>query len=488
MLDFSIRALLLEQRFDDAEDLFAKESPNNPNAPETKRAKILIDTLNGADVLREYLEHQDGKPASFDDRSLFLHIARNQLERILQNAEAINIRCQAAELLGLLRDPGAISPLARVLGSRDVSPGTLLVRRAAAEALSLMGGPNVRPIAEELVRDEDPVVRRALLVCLSKDPQSKDIALLLETLQLGGPSERTVVAQILSNPIYPNAAVILRSLLMDATETVRLAAARSLAAIGPTDEDIDFFCNALTQEHDPRAARILGLLGGDRAVSALVDVLHVAEEETAMAAAIALGELRDNSALYPLIALARSERTLLSVVSLQSLAMLGEPGAVSQIVPLVVNKDRRIAVAKAIGQLGGQGVLPILLDLLTMAKEQQEDWRSLKELTLALGYNRDKGATPALLSLLQGKDERLKGAAAEALGMLRDPRATPVLLATLQTNNAEARLKASKALGAVCDPASVPGLFPILEQPQLEYRAAAAYPLGVMAWADMPNL
>ena len=486
MTDFSVRALLLEQRFDDAEALLAEASKSDSNSLPIQRAHLLLETLNGSDVLASYLEFLGGRTPSFEDRALFSYIARHQLERVLQNSESINARCQAAELLGALRDGGAVGALSRALSNRDVSPGSLLVRRVAADALAQIGGPAVRPLAEEFIRDEDPSIRRSLLLCLGSDPQPHDVTNLLEALQLGGPGERAAVAHVLASPKYPNAPALLRSLLVDATETVRLTAARSLASLGETEADTEFFCQTLISEHDPRAARLLGLLAGSNAVHSLLEVLHVAEEETSIAAAIALGELGERIALYPLLELARSERTLLSVVAIEAIATLGDPSAVSLLVPLLAQGDRRIAVVKALGILGGVGVLPILLDLLVMAKEQREDWRFIKELLLALGNLGESAAVPSLLAVLQGYDERLKGSAAEALGRIGDLSATEPLLLALRSSNAELRIKSSKALGALCDPSSVPALLGLLDHSQLEFRAVAAYPLGVMAWADLP--
>lgn len=305
-------------------------------------------------------------------------------------------------------------------------------------------------------------------------------------LRFGSPGERAAVCLVLGQTNDHQNAHILKPLLQDPAESVRLAAARALSALGSTEEEAEVFRRALLTEQDPKAARLLGCLGDKKSMSALIDALLAKEEGLAVAAALSLGELGLSEAIRPLGKAAAGERIHLAVAAVEALGELGDPAAVPLLVPCLSEGDRQITVIKALGRLGGPGVLPILLDLLILAKREGGDFPLLKAVISALGMLGDSAAVPALLAALQGRDGRLHAVAAEALGQLGDPAATPALLAALSSQDTEIRTRAARALASIGDESSLPEILRLLAQPELASQVVAAYVLGSLAYVDLP--
>jgi HEAT repeat protein len=483
-LDLRIAALLSAGLFEEAE---TEAETATSTTPEHQRARRLLDLANGAEPLSLYRDYLRGAAPSLNDRVLLAEVARGRLERLLHDVVPFLARYRAIRWLGELRAARALSSLARILSNEDVTPGVLLLRRAAAEALAAIGGRSAREAAEPFLQDEDPGVRRGVLSCMASAPEDNDLHWISRSLRLGSTSERAGIATAIAKARYPNARALLTSLLRDPAESVCLAAARAIAQLGKGAVEVQSMARAFPANPDPKTARLLGYLGGEGALEALLYVLRGGEEGVAAASALALGDLGDRSAAEALAEVAQSPQTLLAVAAIEALELLGDGRVLSQLVPLLWEDDRRLAVVKALGRIGGPGVQPILLDLLVFARGPQGDWRLLRGVVEALGSLGDSAAVPVLLSLLQGHEQRVHAAAAQALGRIGDPVATSALLRALRDGDGDVREHAAHALCDIGDPAALPTLLALADDPNPERQAAAAFVLGTFAQLDLPS-
>jgi HEAT repeat protein len=179
------------------------------------------------------------------------------LIRALHNPE-VNIQYEAAEALGMIRDPAAVQPLIEALTGDPYSG----VRWKAAEALARIGKPAVEPLIAvlrhpdddvrwkaaialgdigderaiepliELLSDEDRFVKSRAAYALSSIGQPA-VAPLVQALRTGDGNLRWGAAIALGAIQDPGSALPLLHALGDRYENVRTEAAAALVSIGP---------------------------------------------------------------------------------------------------------------------------------------------------------------------------------------------------------------------------------------------------------------
>jgi HEAT repeat protein len=97
----------------------------------------------------------------------------------------------------------------------------------------------------------------------------------------------------------------------------------------------------------------------------------------------------------------------------------------------------------------------------------------------ALGEQRDRAVTPALLRALADKDLNVRFAAAVALGKIKDPAAVPALIAACRDRDEDVRAHAAAALGETGDRRATAALLERLDQDIVPLvRGYAAMALG----------
>jgi HEAT repeat protein len=223
---------------------------------------------------------------------------------------------------------------------------------------------------------------------------------------------------------------------------------RALASLG--SDAID----ALIEDIDPKGEyqhvriTILGQIGDERAVEPLRRFLHGTDRPWLMSAVEALGNIGHRSAADDLLAIAEyaldAERPRL-----------------------------RSVYFKALGQVGDQRAIPILLNALPTADAQVE-----ATIAVSLGRIGGEEALDALRTGLARADEDLREAYVEALSVIEDSRAAELLTGAMADQNDRVRLFAAEGLGKLRDAAYLDVLGDALHDSSWRVRVAAAEAIG----------
>jgi HEAT repeat protein len=202
---------------------------------------------------------------------------------------------------------------------------------------------------------------------------------------------------------HPDASRAALAGLRDATPMVRatsaeailfLPAEESAAALIPLLKDKDEFVRR-------EAAYALGVTRSRTAVPLLIERLTIdKKDEVRSAAAVALGEISDPSA----------------VVALSSVFYPGTTIAKNKKQRQEKNLFVVRSAIQAVGKMKSQTVVPTLIVMLQDEKSEDDVRR---EAALALGQIGDRAAIPALESVLMSKDPYLSQAAFEALRKIK---------------------------------------------------------------------
>jgi HEAT repeat protein len=182
----------------------------------------------------------------------------------------------------------------------------------------------------------------------------------------------------------------------------------------------------------------LGNMGSKASVPALIRLLKQADKRP-YAAALALGEIGDFSAVPHLVKALGSENTGLRKAAVRALVKMG-PETVRSVLPLVGQDDdeiRQRAGIRVIGELrAGAGVA--LLIPVTGSNRDAAAW--------ALGRIGDPEGLDALLGALSDERWPVRREAAQALGSLEDPAAVPALTTALDDEETVVREWVARSL------------------------------------------
>jgi len=289
------------------------------------------------------------------------------------------IREEAATMLGSLRDPRAVAPLARVLHDGDRA-----VRNAASAALLSIGEPAVTTLGACL---SDPVlsVQELASAVLATIADARVLAPLIKALASHDWIVRMHAAKALGRIKDSGAVAPLLLLLQDSVKAVREETSTALAAIG--EAALPSLLTALAHPEwlvRLHAVEALGKTRSPDAVESLLSVLFNDQDRAVREDAVrALGQIAD----------ARAVEFLMRA--------LQEPG----IRPLVV---------EAMGRIGDRRAVPALINVLE-------------------GVDR-----PEVSGRIDGCGDRwdeeliVLGAAARALGAIQDEKAIPSLIKALR--------------------------------------------------------
>ncbi|MCY0986039.1 HEAT repeat domain-containing protein [Nannocystis sp. ILAH1] len=207
--------------------------------------------------------------------------------------------CRAFGLLGRGGDVGFVGPLIARLGDRDVG-----VRLLAARALGQIGGEHEGAAALALaLQDEDAGVRAAACRSLGQLGAAESVPALLTASRDSSSSVRAAAVQALVGLDNPIALARLREVVLaDHAPAVVIQAIAGLSRSG-TDQDLVMLmslCRAPDHEIVKAAARGLAGCRGHRATAAVLGLLEHPRWDVRWAAAEALGERGDPTALPPL--------------------------------------------------------------------------------------------------------------------------------------------------------------------------------------------
>ncbi|MEW6619796.1 MAG: HEAT repeat domain-containing protein [bacterium] len=224
------------------------------------------------------------------------------------------------------------------------------------------------------------------------------------------------------------------------------------------------------------AAEAIGNLGDKSALPQLIPLLSDAVGYVRSASAEAIGMLGDKSALPQLIPLLSDANWFVRSAAVEAIGKLGDKSALPQLIPLLSDAEWdvvRSAAAEAIGKLGDKSVLPKLIPLLNDA-----DGYVCSAAARAIGELGDKSVLPKLILLLKDAKWDVRSAAARAIGNVRDKSVLPQLIPLLSDADGYVRSAAARAIGKLGDKSALPQLIPLLSDDEWYVRSAAAEAIG----------
>jgi HEAT repeat protein len=429
-------------------------------------------------------------------------------------------------LLGRLTDPvsevrhAAILALTR-LGVKDMIPELLKpkllgspetqIRWAVASALGKLGDHRIMDSLIRLAEDDEWLVRNEARAGLKEKVR--------EILEAGDGSLSRYLVRMLSvdDPEIVEMAVEgLRNLgdaccpvLLESLESVRDAVrrhtARTLGLIGD-DRAVDALTQVLASDPDPgvraEAATALGLIGEARALRPLISAMADRDDEArkrVIDAVVRYGEVATEPVM---VALEYGNTKQERIAAIAALGSIGDPKAV----PVLIEHLRssyyliRMATMSALGCYGDRVVEP-LLDVLSFNRsdigvlcdeaENSDDLGTRLRAVRALGDLEDHRAVPLLKSLLSTPERELGLEAQESLikvgcaawqrcgalnvlGRIGDKGVVPEVLDLLRDDSIHVRRQAVETLGELQDEKAVEPLIELAKaDPDHEVRRAA---------------
>jgi cellulose synthase operon protein C len=370
--------------------------------------------------------------------------------------------------------PSAAERTAKQLGDRSVA-----VRRGAVQKLGALPRASARRLVLRALDDSDMDVRLAAAKVAAElrvtEARDRVVA------WLGDPERRIrlAAAQVLAVAPTASAMAGLGRALGDPDADLRAAAATALAAMGkpgaavllahlddPAPQVRERVVAGLGEIRDPSAVvpligkiqdgqasvrravtRALGQLGDARASAALVLAVRDADESVRKSAVDALGRLGSAEAVPALVALVRDDTSaIVRTAAVRALARIQAGAAVDALVGVLGDPG--------LGSLAEQSLLDVgsfALSALERCVESPTNRASVAGCVRVLARIGPNRGLPLI------RDAWHKGAvsaevALEALGELGDPRALPLVLERLGDPEPRVRRAAIDASGALLDP------------------------------------
>lgn len=220
----------------------------------------------------------------------------------------------------------------------------------------------------------------------------------------------------------------------------------------PTLEDakraLHFSLSTQGQVSGVQLLKTFGMVGDPGATASLIDVLDCElrkrfyETEVRVAAADALGELKDPAAIPALV---------------KGLLMDENPQVSA-------------AAARALGKIGDITAIPALMEIIEHCYGGESD----DEVCTAAGIALGEIGVPAIPSLekalLSDDNWKVRESAVWVMEMIGDPSTTPILMKALMDEKAEVRAASARALGRTGDSKVIPQLEKLLEDKSEDQR------------------
>lgn len=213
----------------------------------------------------------------------------------------------------------------------------------------------------------------------------------------------------------------------------------------------ELHCN----DHDVRkfVVDILGEIGDDSCVTALIARLNDGDENVRAAAAENLGKLRSRAAIPFLLDALNGSDLLLRFTVLEALAQIGRTVELQRLLPLWDEKLLRKGLCDCLGKVGDAAAADLLLTGLT------DPMRNVRE-----------ASALALERLCSRFEEEL----AERMRGLRGSEDVTILAGMLDSGNETLRQTAVRLLGRIGDPRYARRLLELFDEEDLRQDAAAA--------------
>lgn len=326
--------------------------------------------------------------------------------RLNAEYEEKSIRCAAAEALGRIGGPRAITALANAL--RDN-----VVHGAAKKALDNIGNIPVDYSLENLKSENPDFQRDAIAVlAVSRDPRAVD----------------PLIALIDENP----------------SEKVQSEAIRAIGKIGDpkaVEPLITLLNNDKPREVRLSAVWALGSIGDSRAVEPCIPLLQDNEHDIRVGAIRVLQSIKDERCMIPLIdVLLKDNDEYIRMWAVEALGLIGNDFALGPVAHVLLN-DRddhvRISAARSLGQFRN----PAAITPLSFALNHNNHLVQYAAAE-ALGNIGDIQAVEPLIKALKDPYLETRTAAAHALVTINDPRTKDLLVKAFHEENPRIRQQA----------------------------------------------
>jgi HEAT repeat protein len=226
------------------------------------------------------------------------------------------------------------------------------------------------------------------------------------------------------------------------------------------------------------AAMAIGKIKDPSAVPALIEALHDSDPDLYSYATDALLEINDPSATSALIQALHDENVQVRRSAAQALGEIKDPSAAPALIEALHDPDldlHKRATLALIALNDGSAVAP-LLDALRDPQKRVRD--SAAEVLNSIKHH---SAIPAFMQALHHSEARARKVAAQRLGKVGHPSAVPALIAALHDSEESVRRSAAQALGQIGDPSAVPALIAALHDSKAHVRQDAINSLHLIA-------
>jgi HEAT repeat protein len=414
-------------------------------------------------------------------------ISREQLLALLNSPDPQQ-RLSAATSLGIRREVAAVGALLEVVERPDEIE---IVKVEAIEALGMLRDTGVMSrLLDHLSREPAPKVRGQIVDLLGELGGEQTWSVLRTLLQTDPSSAvRGQAAVALGRLRDPGARAVLEERLRDEPEThTRLALLQGLGLLGapaalPTV--LSLFSTVTEPLLRQGAARTMGMLGDHRATAPLVAALQEPSVPLALrqAIAIALGQLRDPSAIPALAGLLDDPDPLTVVLGIRGLGEIERREAAT---PLLALGRRGTQTIVALTRRGAQHNFARHLTLLSLQRETIHALGRLREprawplLEQALITPAPAPASVEALSLRHRQYELRRTALMALVDMPDSIRVRGWLARLLKDRDPKVRAEATRVLGMRGDTHNVILLRPAFNDAHPEVRWEAIRAVGVM--------
>lgn len=367
----------------------------------------------------------------------------------------------AIDVLGRTGDPRAVGPLAMLLDNPRFAP-------EAARALGRTGDPKaIPPLAGLIGRRVESYVRLAAVAL--DELRERHRAAFGRT----DPVDRTIRGELAAG----DAPRRLVGVLAGANEGERQAIARLLGLVGGEDA-----VSVLTGLLDEPTS--VALVAGE----ALVGLGRASDPR--LLAALRQGDSHRRRILLPMISGPAAAREVIEclqdgdaivrTLACEALARMGAEQALEPLFACLEDPNRRVvqAAIAAIQSLGSARTFELAAEA-----ARSEEFEVRRAALRILSYFGDAEAVPLLLQALEDRDERLRDAALQGLGFIDAANATEALLEAARGESPRVRALAMRGLGQRVDDLRVTGrLVKALADPDAWVRYYSVQALGRLAF------
>jgi HEAT repeat protein len=371
--------------------------------------------------------------------------------------ENTDVRSMAAWALGEINDKRCIEPLIYTLNDKKKIVRKNAVQSLVKINYD-RSIPHLYTDISDISNNKDKYVQFLSKAVLRQMKDNQGIKEIIEELKNKKQNIRIKAAESLVDITDTSAVIPLIAALQDENKKVRVKAAWALGKIKDTCA-VEPLIVALNDNYyyvRNKAAWALGMIKDNRAVKPLIYTLKDEGFWVQKEAAWALGELKDNRSIEPLISSIKDATQLELWSSIEALLKIGKP-AVKPLIAALRNYDKtiRIHAVIALGLIKDKSavefIIPLLKDdycrwvaitslasindrqavepIIPLLKDENDFIRAYS--AKALGKLGDPRAVEYLIYTLKDKELHVQLSAAWALGELKDSSAIGPLIATI---------------------------------------------------------